>query len=536
MKNKRKIIILTSIIIGVLVVTLGLTYASLSFNQTSGNTQLVLGDIYMHYNETNGIAIVGATPSSTYDENSYFEFTIDGKNTYTEKDIYYEIVLNQGDSHETRTERIRDELLRFTLIEIKEGVETKVVDGGKYSSINNTRIWVNTVPKNTTEEIEITYRLYMWISDETLIGNVEGADYTIDEWNNDIYASIKVNVTGDFNKKVVAENFVSAVKARYGTDTSLVAINTDGDLYDGTGEIREYRYSGPTANNYVYFDTNGDGVKDANEVWRVVGVFKDTVKDEEGNVVNDAEGNPTYEEEVKLVRNTMLQSSEMPTSYLINGTTYTIKSVSYAYWNNVPSGTYPSTNKNDWTTGGLQYYLNTEKDENETANAGYLSYLTEEAKEQISPTTYYLGIVDYNVSTVKLSYNQERDATRLWSGNQASWDGLIGLMYTSDYGYSASNTYWETDMYGWNSAESDGVKASTTSWLYQTANHSTYEWLLSPSSYGAHTAMYWNSLGYVNDGNVGNNYGVRPVLNLKSEAMAVTGAGTSEDPFTVVVG
>ena len=37
----------------------------------------------------------------------------------------------------------------------------------------------------------------MWISNDTIIGNVN-QDYTMEEWN-DVYASIKVNVSGDFN-------------------------------------------------------------------------------------------------------------------------------------------------------------------------------------------------------------------------------------------------------------------------------------------------------------------------------------------------
>ena len=44
----------------------------------------------------------------------------------------------------------------------------------------------------------------MWISNNTVIGNVN-QDYTIDEWKN-IFASIKVDVAGDFNEKSIATN------------------------------------------------------------------------------------------------------------------------------------------------------------------------------------------------------------------------------------------------------------------------------------------------------------------------------------------
>ncbi|MBQ8472651.1 MAG: hypothetical protein IJ501_04030 [Bacilli bacterium] len=352
--------------------------------------------------------------------------------------------------------------------------------------------------------------------------------------------SAKIKVTGESFDVIVEEVGTDTLKKKLGTG-GLVAINSDGDLYDATDTtetIREYRYSGLTVDNYAYFncqDTDGTyaygdlnyDYKNNCELWRIIGIFNDNGEDK-----------------IKLVRNTTLTADELPESYLINGTTYTIENSttsSSAYWNYVPSGTYPSTNKNDWTTAGLQYYLNTEKDETDTsdgtttANAGYLSLLTNEAKEMISPTTYYLGNVDYNVSTVKLSYNQERDETRLWSGNQASWDGLIGLMYPSDYGYSASDLYWETYMYGWDSAEEDGVYARSTSWLYQTANHSSSEWLLSPSSNSSGRAVGWYSAGYVYSYFTSSSYGARPVLNLKSQAKVIDGVGTEEEPFVFVI-
>lgn len=125
----------------------------------------------------------------------YFEFTIDGKNTNTRKDIKYEILLNYGDSNDTRTTRIRDELLRFALVEIKDGQERTVAFDEKYDNIVGSKIWENTILNSTTEEIEITYKLYMWIDKTTIIGN-KNQDYTMEEWQ-DVFASIKVDVNGE---------------------------------------------------------------------------------------------------------------------------------------------------------------------------------------------------------------------------------------------------------------------------------------------------------------------------------------------------
>ena len=134
----------------------------------------------------------------------YFEFTIDGKNTTTNKDIWYEVVLSKGDNIEGKT-RIKDNLLKFRLIEIKDNKEIIVVNDKSYNDLTRKRIWVDTINKNTTNEVIHAYRLYMWISSDTNIGNTEDVDYTMEEWK-DIFASIKVGVSGDFNEKIIAIN------------------------------------------------------------------------------------------------------------------------------------------------------------------------------------------------------------------------------------------------------------------------------------------------------------------------------------------
>ena len=202
--KERKILIIGIIMAVVLLFTVGVTYAFLNYSQTgTSNSQLIVGDIYMHFQETNQLTIINAMPQSTYDTNNYFEFTIDGKNTYTKEDIWYEIVLSYGDSHATRTERIRDDLLKFRLVEVVDGVEQELFNNKSYNDLTNRRVWVDTIPKNTLNEVVHTYRLYMWISDSVRIGNASDIDYDIETWNNEVYASIKVNVTGDFNEKVV---------------------------------------------------------------------------------------------------------------------------------------------------------------------------------------------------------------------------------------------------------------------------------------------------------------------------------------------
>ncbi len=132
----------------------------------------------------------------------YFEFKIEGVNNYS-KDIWYEIVLKDGKEPEGRTERLRDDLLRFRLVEVVGEEEKEIFTNRGYEDISDERIYVNTIGANTKEKITRTYRIYMWISDSVKVGVGDNIDYDMETWNDKVYASVKINVAGDFNEKEV---------------------------------------------------------------------------------------------------------------------------------------------------------------------------------------------------------------------------------------------------------------------------------------------------------------------------------------------
>jgi len=531
MKNDRKILI-PVIITLILIITMGATYAFFNYSQT-GNTssKLIAGDIWMNYRGVNNINIQDAMPGDDYDSSdpdNYFEFTITGTNNYSEKDIYYEIKLNKGVVPENKTEedRIPDEYLKFRLVSVVNNVETEIFTNQTYDSITNKVIHIETIPKSTSTYNK-TYRLYFVLSDEIIIGNTSNAIYDMESWSQ-AFASVRVDVSGDFTVKTLdtpSDSDTTAadyIISTYGTG-GLVAVNSNGTLYNGSGTIREYRYSGPSVNNYVEFN-NG-------EIWRIIGIFK----------------NSAGEWNLKLMRNTMLTSAELPSSYTYSGTSYTIEdgTTGYVYWNN--SG---PINNNDWTTAGLQYYLN--------GTDGYFGTLSSGAQALVDTSyTYYLGNVtsydDTADDTTISSYTSERGSTvcsssvtedsqnnncNIWYGNKATWSKStnsnangIALLYPSDYGYSADSSYWSSPtLYNYDTGPKD------TSWMYATANHTTYEWMLSPSSYYSGSAAYWYTSGCVDYSNVyHNNNGARPVLNLLSTAEIDTNhTGSSSDPYVVV--
>lgn len=189
-KNKKSNLkkILLGSFLGILIGSLlGTTYAMFTYNSSSINSKLISGDIYMRYKETSGLDISGAMPSSTYDNTKYFEFDIVGKNT-SERDIWYEIVLTDGDKPNNRNTKLGDKFLKFTLYKGND----LVIDGASFEDITNQRLYTGAIEKETNIDTKTTYKLYMWIDNGVVIGN-NNQDYTLQEWN-DIYASVKVNV------------------------------------------------------------------------------------------------------------------------------------------------------------------------------------------------------------------------------------------------------------------------------------------------------------------------------------------------------
>ncbi len=212
-KSNKKIIISSIIVSIVLIGVVGVTFALWSYSKVGPNQELISGNIYMKYTETDKtISIEDAMPREEYIPDKYFEFTVEGDNDYT-KDIWYEILLSEGDApapETKRTERIRPDLLLFKLVEVENGEETIIFDRMSYPELNNTSVWVDTI-KGKTNNVLKTYRLYMWISPLTKIGMGDDIDYDMDTWNDKVYGSVKVSVNGDFNEKEAFSCFTPEV-------------------------------------------------------------------------------------------------------------------------------------------------------------------------------------------------------------------------------------------------------------------------------------------------------------------------------------
>ena len=157
-------------------------------------------------------------------------------------------------------------------------------------------------------------------------------------------------------------------------------------------------------------------------------------------------------------------------------------------------------------------------------------------QEKIVPVTWYLGGPDGSKYTAKQFYNDERDSSKVYSGNASTWEGKIGLMYMSDYMYAAAKDKWT--LYGYNydsSLEDKGVSSDYRSvkeddWLLDCSNG---QWTITHrSSLGDHV-FYVNSSGNVYNVYARIGYAVRPVFYLESNVTFSRGNGTLDEPFII---
>ena len=238
---------------------------------------------------------------------------------------------------------------------------------------------------------------------------------------------------------------------------------------DDNGNVR---FRGKTPNNYVTFN---------NETWRIIGIV-------DGHL--------------KLIRN---------------------ESAAVKQWN--------ADNLNDWTKSSLMKYLNPKDVSKAETDGEYWSNLTLEAKYMIEKIEWNLGgftsnsTNTNNIKTLE-AYTKERENVS-YNNQPTTWEGYVGLMYPSDYGYAASEECMINKvLYQYND---EACKSSN--WLYI----GIHEWTQSPHSGCSDCVWYVDATGMLNYANNARTSNVRPVVNLKSTVKFIDGVGTSDKPYQLAM-
>ncbi len=290
-------------------------------------------------------------------------------------------------------------------------------------------------------------------------------------WNeNDNSVSVNINKTDKCYVyfDIYVPTLVEYVKSQYtGTQGENGLYYHDSTLANGAGD-NSYRYAGASdsVNNYICLGSDTTTCPDAN-LFRIIGVFGD---------------------KTKVIR---------------------AKSVGNQKWH--------TSESNTWSSSSLNAYL----------NGTYLTSLGTIA-EKIATTTWKVGGCSWSnikTSVPKIVYKNEVGS----SASTTTVDKKIGLMYVSDYFYSASPSAWTLVGYNESDATKDYRAATSTNWLYL----GSYEWTISCLSESTDYAFYVDSTGYVDLDLVTSSYAVRPSFNLEFSVKYVSGSGSMSDPIRV---
>ena len=306
------------------------------------------------------------------------------------------------------------------------------------------------------------------------------------------------------------------------------------------------RYYGADPNNYVWlgdtftsdytYNSNGSSITRAansKKLWRIIGVFDGRVKLVTADPIstqglswdtsaNTTGGNRGYGinqwgpsgsyEGADLMR--LLNPGYESDS--INNSLYWAKETGTVY-----------TGQSNATTANISF-----------ANTG----LSQSEKDKIDTAIWYLGAFNGDASYANVHYASERQSETLGkicsSGNYcndtvertSTWNGKVGLMYPSDYGYGTDlSTCTKTLSNYSNSSNSYACRAND--WLF---NSSYLQLTIGPradSSSGAYRVFIVYNDGSLGNGVAADGYRVRPAVYLKPGVTISGGNGTEEEPY-----
>ena len=203
-------------------------------------------------------------------------------------------------------------------------------------------------------------------------------------------------------------------------------------------------------------------------------------------------------------------SQEYTSNYFSGEQGESPSSNSLYYWNNAGTNTWSASKLNTVN-------LNT----NFTTNIGTAW------ANKIATTTWKVGGGTYanlRDAVPKTAYQYEVGS----SASTTTYDAKIGLMYVSDYYYSASPSAWT--LVGYNSDYTKSyASAKGENWLYGGG----WDWTISRNSDISYFAFLVDYFGYVDYDRVDGSYGVRPSFSLLSSTTYVSGSGSMSDPVRI---
>ena len=533
-----KVIILEVFLIalGLVGLTLGVKYIMNSINVNVDTSKLAIDS--MNANVTNGTL----TPinDSTVNINTTsnvlrITFDVKGASTNTGSNIIYDVLLNLTADCSLKNESVKWNLYKNNNLLTSGSTSPKYDKDVLKGKIMLTDTQQDLVPYSKTAD---KYVFILWMSESCNEEDITKCDIskglTSDSGGKSISGNIDIRLNSG-KKKVNSRGSIDGDACAASTYIMGLDDGSTGDSGSGvykvthsaipaessaTGSeipaVTDYRYYGTNANNYICLDMDGQSICSDKHLYRIIGSI--------------------YEEKENTNRLKVIKATP-----LTDGTTKEFSwdlnenNKSSNIWATITSGNYSNSltsgsqlmkllNSGAWWNGTSGSYYNWSTT---ATTVNFTNYkLSDKAKSYITTSRYYLGGYNNNPPLTNEMYGYERGTLRYNTDRPLYWEGMVGLMYPSDYGYAAGNSCVNgTKLYDY-----DAGGCMNKDWLYIL---NTDQWLMSP-----HFGTSNGVLGVDNDGQVYNRssyvtLAVSPVFYLTSTTSIISGTGTMDDPYII---
>ena len=501
---KKKLILL---ILLLLTISVGVTYAIFKWTSTNSDVTFNVEGCYVTYNGGSNISGASFGPALSKD---------DTNNVISKKISMTPECAGVTANLTLKVDSIDDGLKEQSFIyELYDGT-SKIANGnfadattGKIYNLLNTK----TLTKDTTQK----YTLYIYIDgnqdNPTTMGG-QSFSFTLGaSGENALYK-------GPVNAVTLVEGLDEGATGDSGSGVYKVQHDAIAGSNSATGSeipaVTDYRYYGPSPNNYICLDKGTSSTCPDKHLYRIIG----SIYEEKENT-----------NRIKVIKATPLTDGTtkgFSWDYKVNNGNGSWDNI----WATITSGNYSNSltsgaslmkllNSGAWWNGTSGSYYNGSKT---ATNVNFTNYkLSDKAKSYITTSRYYLGGTNTSVVKTTIMYGYERGTARYDNNRPLYWDGYVGLMYPSDYGYAAGNSCVTGTM-----LDEYSSSCRNKAWLYIP---NTEQWLMSPYSVNSYDVFIVSLYGIVGLNGSGVDSSVSPVFYLTSSASISEGEGSSTNPY-----